>query len=71
MTKECGTRRKRETSSLSTRSFDWLNANGKRHESPMMTRNKLNKARVADLHTVMSGYVERGDIAGIVTLIAR
>src|SRR3954451_13924703 len=36
----------------------------------MMT-NKLNPARVADLHTTMKGYVERGDIPGIVTLIAR
>lgn len=37
----------------------------------MMTLNKPNKGRIADLHTAMSGYVERGDIAGIVTLIAR
>jgi CubicO group peptidase (beta-lactamase class C family) len=34
-----------------------------------MTNNKLNKARVADLHTTMGGYVERDDIPGIVTLI--
>ena len=26
-----------------------------------MTPSKLNQARVADLHTTMSGYVERGD----------
>jgi CubicO group peptidase (beta-lactamase class C family) len=32
---------------------------------------KLNEARVADLHTAMSGYVERGDIPGMVTLIGR
>lgn len=32
---------------------------------------KLNAAGVADLHRTMSGYVERGDIPGIVTLIAR
>jgi CubicO group peptidase (beta-lactamase class C family) len=36
-----------------------------------MTTNKLNETRVADLHTAMSGYVERGDIPGIVTLIGR
>jgi len=36
-----------------------------------MTTNKLNKARVADLHMTMTGYVERGDIPGIVTLIGR
>jgi CubicO group peptidase (beta-lactamase class C family) len=36
-----------------------------------MTMSKLNKARVDDLHTAMTGYVERGDIPGIVTLIAR
>jgi CubicO group peptidase (beta-lactamase class C family) len=34
-----------------------------------MTTNRLNKVRVADLHAAMSGYVERGDIPGIVTLI--
>ena len=32
---------------------------------------RLNQARVADLHHAMTGYVERGDIPGIVTLIAR
>src|SRR5487761_1752512 len=32
---------------------------------------KLNQARVADLHTAMTGYVHRGDIPGIVTLIGR
>ena len=36
-----------------------------------MTTSKLNKARIADLHTTMSGYIERGDIPGIVTLIGR
>jgi CubicO group peptidase (beta-lactamase class C family) len=35
-----------------------------------MRPNALNKGRVANLHTTMSGYVERGDIPGIVTLIA-
>jgi len=36
-----------------------------------MITNELNKARVADLHIAMTGYVERGDIPGIVTLIGR
>jgi CubicO group peptidase (beta-lactamase class C family) len=36
-----------------------------------MTTNKLNPARVADLHMTMAGHVERGDIPGIVTLIGR
>jgi len=36
-----------------------------------MTCNRLSKARVADLHSTMSGYVERGDMPGIVTLIGR
>lgn len=36
-----------------------------------MTTNTFNKARVADLHTAMTGYVERGDIPSIVTLIGR
>jgi CubicO group peptidase (beta-lactamase class C family) len=36
----------------------------------MTTMNKLSKARLADLHATMSGYVERGDIPGIVTLAA-
>ena len=35
-----------------------------------MRTDVLNKGRVADLHRTMSGYVERGDIPGIVTLIA-
>jgi CubicO group peptidase (beta-lactamase class C family) len=35
-----------------------------------MTTEKLNKLRVADLHATMAGYVKRGDIPGIVTLIA-
>jgi CubicO group peptidase (beta-lactamase class C family) len=35
-----------------------------------MTPKKLNPARVADLHKAMTGHVERGDIPGIVTLIA-
>src|SRR3954470_11788679 len=36
-----------------------------------MTTSKLNETRVTDLHKTMGGYVERGDIPGIVTLIAR
>jgi CubicO group peptidase (beta-lactamase class C family) len=35
------------------------------------TTQKLNPAGVASLHTAMAGYVQRGDIPGIVTLIAR
>jgi CubicO group peptidase (beta-lactamase class C family) len=35
-----------------------------------MRTNALNKERVADLHRTINGYVERGDIPGIVTLIA-
>jgi hypothetical protein len=35
-----------------------------------MTTNIINKTRLADLHKTMSGYVERGDIPGIVTLIS-
>jgi len=36
-----------------------------------MTTRKLNNARVADLRTTMTGYIERGDIPGIVTLVGR
>ena len=36
-----------------------------------MTTDKLNRERVVDLHMAMTGYVERGDIPGIVTLIGR
>ena len=36
-----------------------------------MNTDKLNKARVADLHMTMTGYVDRGDIPGIVTLLGR
>jgi CubicO group peptidase (beta-lactamase class C family) len=35
-----------------------------------MRTDALNKERVADLHGAMNGFVERGDIPGIVTLIA-
>src|ERR1700724_1338814 len=35
------------------------------------TTSKLNQQRVADLHLAMTGYVERGEIPGIVTLVAR
>jgi CubicO group peptidase (beta-lactamase class C family) len=34
-----------------------------------VTTDKLNKTRVADLRVTMAGYVERGDVPGIVTLI--
>ena len=36
-----------------------------------MNTDKLNKELVADLHMAMTGYVERCDIPGIVTLIGR
>jgi CubicO group peptidase (beta-lactamase class C family) len=35
-----------------------------------MTTNRLNKDRVANLHAAMRGHVERGDVPGIVTLVA-
>ena len=35
-----------------------------------MRTDAFNKGQVADLHTTMNGYAERGDIPGIVTLIA-
>ena len=31
----------------------------------------LSKARVARLHDVMAGYVERGEVPGLVTLVSR
>jgi CubicO group peptidase (beta-lactamase class C family) len=37
----------------------------------MVTTNKFNQTRVADLHLAMTRYVESGDIPGIVTLVAR
>lgn len=37
----------------------------------MLTNDKLNHGRVADLHRTMAGHVERGEIPGIVTLLAR
>ena len=36
-----------------------------------MNTNQLNNARVADLRMTMTGYVDRGDIPGIVTLLGR
>lgn len=31
----------------------------------------LSKARLGRMHDVMAGYVERGDVPGIVTLVSR
>src|SRR3712207_5361844 len=36
-----------------------------------MNTSGLSEARLGRLHDVMAGYVERGDIPGIVTLVAR
>ena len=36
-----------------------------------MNTGTLNKKQVAELHMAMGGYVERGDIPGIVALIGR
>ena len=36
-----------------------------------MSTGGLSKARLARLHDVMAGYVERGDVSGIVTLVSR
>src|SRR5271170_1465269 len=58
-----------ELPSATEGTLDWRER-GKREGSVTMT-NKLNQTRVADLHTTMNENVERGDIPGIVTLIAR
>jgi CubicO group peptidase (beta-lactamase class C family) len=52
-------------------SFKLAQRERKKASSPTMVSNKLNQARVADLHMAMTGHVERGDIPGIVTLIGR
>jgi CubicO group peptidase (beta-lactamase class C family) len=36
-----------------------------------MSTGKLSKARLGRMHNVMAGYVERGDVPGIVTLVSR
>jgi len=36
-----------------------------------MTSDGLSKARLGRMHDVMAGYVERGDVPGIVTLVSR
>jgi CubicO group peptidase (beta-lactamase class C family) len=36
-----------------------------------MSTGKLSKARLGRMHDVMAGYVERGDVPGIVTLVSR
>ena len=36
-----------------------------------MSTGGLSKARLARLHDVMAGYVERGHVPGIVTLVSR
>ncbi|MCA1481809.1 serine hydrolase, partial [Bradyrhizobium sp. NBAIM08] len=50
------------------RATDCINSE---HEDLILPTNKLNNIRITALHTAMSGYVERGDIPGLVTLIAR
>lgn len=47
------------------------NENGTGPKDPAMNSNKLNLARIADLHRAMMGHVERGAVPGIVTLISR
>ncbi len=36
-----------------------------------MSNGGLGKARLGRMHAVMAGYVERGEIPGIVTLVSR
>jgi hypothetical protein len=36
-----------------------------------MSTGGLSKARLDRMHEIMAGYVERGDVPGIVTLICR
>src|SRR5258708_31768182 len=36
-----------------------------------MSNGELSKARVGRMHDVMAGYVERGEVPGIVTLVSR
>src|SRR5512138_3105569 len=44
---------------------------GARPRVPPMGRARLSPARLGRLHNVMARYVERGDVPGVVTLIAR
>src|SRR2546421_10094618 len=37
----------------------------------MMSTGRLSKTRLARMHDVMAGYVERGEVPGLVTLISR
>src|SRR5438270_7565306 len=41
-----------------------------RREQAMSTAG-LSRARLARMHDVMTGYVERGDVPGLVTLVSR
>jgi len=36
-----------------------------------MNNGGLSRARLGRMHDVMSGYVERGDVPGLVTLVSR
>src|SRR5258708_38702183 len=36
-----------------------------------MSNGELSKARLGRMHDVMAGYVERGEVPGIVTLVSR
>ena len=37
----------------------------------MMSTGRLSKTRLARMHDVMAGYVERGEVPGLVTLVSR
>jgi hypothetical protein len=36
-----------------------------------MSTSGLSKARLGRMHDVMAGYVERGDVPGVVTLVSQ
>lgn len=42
-----------------------------RRREPVMTSGALSRTRLGSMHDVMAGYVERGEVPGIVTLVSR
>src|SRR6266849_175876 len=40
-------------------------------QEPAMSHGGLSKARLGRMHDVMAGYVQRGDVPGMVTLVSR
>src|SRR5438105_3092828 len=63
--------RKVMVSLIATRDGTICGPNGAMHVLPMMSTGGLSKMRLGRMHDVMAGYVERGEVPGLVTLVSR